>query len=260
MLPSIDPTGLVQWTILLSFVSSLSTKLEVGFDRLILPVVEGFLFWLILESFDDEWWSFPEYQCDNTFEFSIDLFYNKYRYRKHLTAYGMKNMNWMKLYYDISISWIYLYKIWNNLFWGWLIFILSLSFRSLLSASLVVSIAQKMKRSRMKRALMQVIGRPVERCIFLPWKENHESSFDMSSLSVGSLLCHILHPGNRSVSSHILTSNLNDINRLIISIPSLYYVLANCIMNEYLEKMLRASYLDYLSCNIDINILRVYFL
>ena len=138
------------------------------------------------------------------------------------------NNIWYKKYYDISISWRYLYKIWNNLFWGWLIVILSLSFRSLLSASLVVSIAQKMKRSRMKRALMQVIGKPVERCIFLPWKENHESSFDMSSLSVGSLLCHILHPGNRSV-SHILTSNLNDINRLIIPILvctyQFYYIL-----------------------------------
>ena len=145
----------------------------------------------------------------------------------------MKHMNWTKY---ISISWRYLYKIWNNLFWRWLIVILSLSFESLLSASLVVSIAQKMKRSRMKRALMQVIGKPVERCIFLPWKENHESSFDMSSLSVGSLLCHILHPGNRSV-SHILTSNLNDINRLILLIPSLYYVLTRCII-------LRTSYLD----------------
>ena len=132
-----------------------------------------------------------------------------------------------------------------------------MSFRSFMSASLVVSIAQKMKRSRMKRALMQVIGKPVERCIFLPWKENHESSFDMSSLSMGSLLCHILHPGNRSV-SHILTSNLNDINRLIISIPvytyQLYYIL---MFGKIANIILRLIFLQHLDT---ITILLVYFL
>ena len=54
MLPSIDPTGLVQGTILLSFVFSFSTRMEVGLDKLIPPVVmEGFLFWLIVEVLED---------------------------------------------------------------------------------------------------------------------------------------------------------------------------------------------------------------